>query len=68
MSGAGSAAGALVGPNLSSLLGALDRLQYRSRIESARTLVADLRSRGAVPALLDAGARFGVANRALLGR
>lgn len=50
------------------ILGALDRLQYRSRLDSARRLVGDLRSRGVVPAFLDAGERFGVANRALLGR
>jgi hypothetical protein len=50
------------------LLELVDRLQYRNRIESARQFVDELRTQGLVPALLSAGTRFGVTNRALLGR
>jgi hypothetical protein len=49
------------------LLGLLDHLQYRERVESVRTLAQDIRTKGVVPAVLAAGARFGLANRALLG-
>ena len=49
------------------LLGVLDRLQYRERVASAKVLARDVRERGIMPAILAAGTRFGLANRALLG-
>ena len=51
-------------PALSDLT---NKLQYKSRMDSARNFVTEFRQQGAVPALFNLGTRFGRANRALIG-
>ncbi|MGI0131260.1 MAG: hypothetical protein ACREDE_09100 [Thermoplasmata archaeon] len=47
----------------------MNRLQYKSRIDSVtKTAVDDFRSQGVVPMLIGLGTRFGRNNRALIGR
>jgi len=55
--------------NMAGLSDVMNRLQYKSRIDSVtKTAVDDLRNQGVVPMLIGLGTRFGANNRRLIGR